>query len=49
MWEKGSYGEVIYMGNVQEPQKINNTCMKTMHVRTMDIEVSLYQGLYYST
>jgi hypothetical protein len=28
------------MGDVQGPQKVNNTCMKTMHAGT--IEVSLY-------
>jgi hypothetical protein len=29
-------GKVIYMGSVQEPEKVNDTYMKTMHVRTMD-------------
>jgi hypothetical protein len=24
-------GEVIYMGNVQGPEKVNDTCVKTLH------------------
>jgi hypothetical protein len=36
MRENYSCGRVIYMGNVQGPEKMNNTCMKTMHAGMMD-------------
>jgi hypothetical protein len=36
MQENDSHGKVIYTGDVQGPQKVNNTCMKTTHVGTMD-------------
>jgi hypothetical protein len=42
MQEKDSYGKVIYMGDVWGPEKVNNICVKTMHVGMIDIEVSLY-------
>jgi hypothetical protein len=32
MWENNSFKKVIYMGNVQGPEKVNYTCVKTMHV-----------------
>lgn len=41
MRENGTFREVIYMSDIQGPKKVNNMCVKTMHVRTM-IEVSLY-------
>jgi hypothetical protein len=28
--------KVIYTGNVLGPEKVDNTCMKTMHAGTMD-------------
>jgi hypothetical protein len=28
-------GKVIYMGDVQGPQKMSETCVKTMHAGTM--------------
>jgi hypothetical protein len=28
--------ESIYMGDVQGPEKVNDSCMKTMHARMMD-------------
>lgn len=37
----GTFREVIYMIDIQGPEKVNSTYVKTMHVRTM-IEVSLY-------
>jgi hypothetical protein len=42
MRENNSCGKVIYMGDVQGPEKVNNTCMKTMHVEQW-VEVSLYR------
>jgi hypothetical protein len=36
MRENDSCGKVIYMGDVQEPQKVNDTCMKTMQAGMMD-------------
>jgi hypothetical protein len=32
MQENDTLGKFIYMGDVQGPEKVNNTCMKTMHV-----------------
>jgi hypothetical protein len=28
-------GKIIYMGNVQGPDEMNDTCVKTMHAGTM--------------
>jgi hypothetical protein len=36
MWENRSCGKVIYIGDIQEPEKVNGTCLKAMHVGTMD-------------
>jgi hypothetical protein len=36
MRENNSLEKVTYMGNVQGPEKVNDTCLKTMHVGTMD-------------
>jgi hypothetical protein len=36
MWKNVSCGKVIYVGDVQEPEKVNDTCMKTVHAGTMD-------------
>jgi hypothetical protein len=35
MREKNNCGEVIYVGDVQEPEKVNGTCMKAVHMGTM--------------
>jgi hypothetical protein len=29
-------GKAIYMGDVQGPEKVNDTCMKTRHTGKMD-------------
>jgi len=34
--ENDSCGEVTYMGNIQGPENVNKTCVKTVHVGTMD-------------
>jgi hypothetical protein len=34
--ENNSCGIVIYIGDVQGPEKMNNACMRTMHVGAMD-------------
>jgi hypothetical protein len=36
MQEKDSCGKVIYMGNNQEPEKVNDICVKTVHAEMMD-------------
>jgi hypothetical protein len=36
MQENNSCGEVIYMGEIQGPEKLNDICMKTMCARMMD-------------
>jgi hypothetical protein len=36
MWETNSCGKVIYMDNVQGPEKVNDTCVKKMHVGMMN-------------
>jgi hypothetical protein len=36
MQENDSREKVIYMGDVQGPEKVNNTCMKTKHAGMMD-------------
>jgi hypothetical protein len=36
MQENNSRGKVNYVGDVREPVKVNNTCMKTMHGGMMD-------------
>jgi hypothetical protein len=40
MRENNNYGKVIYMGDVQGEEKVNDTRMKTMHVERW-IEVLL--------
>jgi hypothetical protein len=37
MQENDSCGKVIYMGDIQGPEKVNNTCVKTVHAGMMDI------------
>jgi hypothetical protein len=37
-----SCGKVIYMGDIQGPEKVNDTCMETMRAETMDIGVNVY-------
>jgi hypothetical protein len=32
MWENNSCGKFIYMINEQGPEKVDDTCVKTMHV-----------------
>jgi hypothetical protein len=34
--ENDECGKVIYMGDVQGPEKVNDTCVITMHAGTMD-------------
>jgi hypothetical protein len=34
--KNGSRGKVLYMGNVQGPEKVNDTCVKIMHEGMMD-------------
>jgi hypothetical protein len=41
MQENDSCRKVIYMANVQGPEKVNNTCVKTMRMGKW-IEVSLH-------
>jgi hypothetical protein len=36
MQENDSHEKVIYMGDVQGPEKVNNTCIKTKHAGMMD-------------
>jgi hypothetical protein len=36
MWENGSCRKVIYMGDVQGAQEVNDTCVKTLHAVTID-------------
>jgi hypothetical protein len=36
MRENDSSGEVIYMGDVQGPEIVNDTCVKTVHVEMID-------------
>jgi hypothetical protein len=49
MWEDSSCEKVIYMDDVQGPEKVNNTCMKTMHKGMMDrgFTVPLIKNLNY--
>jgi hypothetical protein len=42
MWEKDTCGKVIYMGNGQAPEKLNDTCRETMHVEMMDRGFTVY-------
>jgi hypothetical protein len=35
MWENDSCGKVIYMDDVQGPEKVKNTCVIAMHAGTM--------------
>jgi hypothetical protein len=37
-----SCGNVIYMGDIQGPEKVNDTCMETIRAETMDIGVNVY-------
>jgi hypothetical protein len=41
MRENYSCGKVFYMGDVQGPQKVNDTCVKTMHAGTMDRDLTV--------
>jgi hypothetical protein len=34
--ENDSCGKVIYLGDVRGPEKVNDTCVETVHVGTMD-------------
>jgi hypothetical protein len=36
MRENDRCGKVIYMSDAQGPEKVNDICMKTLHVGTMD-------------
>jgi hypothetical protein len=36
MYENSSCRKVIYMGDVQGPEKVNDAWVKTVHARTMD-------------
>jgi hypothetical protein len=36
MCENDSSEEVIYIGNIQGPEKVKDTCVKTVHANTMD-------------
>jgi hypothetical protein len=36
MGQNNSCGKVIYMGDLQGPEKVNNTCMKTVNAGIMD-------------
>jgi hypothetical protein len=36
MQENNSCGKLIYMCDVQGPEKVTDICMKTMHAGTMD-------------
>jgi hypothetical protein len=40
---KGQLQEVIYMGNEQGQEKVNNTCAKTMYGVTMDTGFTVYE------
>jgi hypothetical protein len=42
MRENDSCGIVIYMGHVHGPEKVNDTCMKTMYAETMDRDFTIY-------
>jgi hypothetical protein len=41
MRENYSCRKVIYKGDIQRPEKVNDTCMKTIHAGKW-IQVSLY-------
>jgi hypothetical protein len=36
IWKNNSCVKVIYMGDIQGPEKMNDICLKTMHAATMD-------------
>jgi hypothetical protein len=36
MRENDSCGEIIYTSDVQEPEKVNDICVKTTHMGRMD-------------
>jgi hypothetical protein len=40
-----SYGKVIYMGNIQGPEKVNDTCLKTTLAGTMDRGFTVHSEL----
>jgi hypothetical protein len=42
MQENNSRMEVTYMGDVQEPEKVNNTCVKTGHAEMMDRRFTVF-------
>jgi hypothetical protein len=43
MWEGDSCGKVICMGDVQGPEKVNDTCVKAVYAGTMDRGFTLLQ------
>jgi hypothetical protein len=45
MWENDSCGKVIYLDDVQGPEKVNDTCVKTMHVGMMDSGITVIHSL----
>jgi hypothetical protein len=45
MLENDSCENVIYMLDVQEPEKVNDTCVKTMHTGTMDRGFTVYNSI----
>jgi hypothetical protein len=44
MWEYNSFGEVIYMGNVQGPEKVNDACTKPMYAGTIDRGFNVFRN-----
>jgi hypothetical protein len=49
MQENNGCGKVVYMGKVQEPEKVNDTCVKTICVWKRWIEVSPYNFGFWDT
>jgi hypothetical protein len=49
MQDNDSCEKVTYMGDAQGPEKVNNTCVKTMHAVMMarGFTVLASQGLYF--
>jgi hypothetical protein len=45
MWENDSCGKVIYLVDVQGPEKVNDTCEKTMHAGTLDSGITVIHSL----
>jgi hypothetical protein len=44
MQENNSCREVIYKSDVQGPEKVNDTCMKTMYAGMMDRGFTVYSS-----